>query len=130
MKGILDKYLNFIDIEIFQFIFMLLLWSIVWSGHYQMHSIKWISSKRCSLSYSILGSFQMLECYSYWFLNNGCVVLPWHFEFYILKCSKKIFTLQNVKFYILKCQGRTTQPLCIMMLANQYVVPNLVQLIT
>ena len=25
--------------------------------------------------------------------------------------SKKIFTLQNVKFYILKCQGRTTQPM-------------------
>ena len=25
--------------------------------------------------------------------------------------KQKFFTLQNVKFYILKCQGRTTQPL-------------------
>ena len=48
---------------------------------------------------------------------NGCVALPWHFEFYILKCKiflinfldelgnfkQKKFTLWNVKFfYILK----------------------------
>ena len=26
--------------------------------------------------------------------------------------KQKNFTLQNVKFYILKCQGRTTQPKC------------------
>ena len=27
--------------------------------------------------------------------------------------KQKKFTLQNVKFYILKCQGRTTQPISI-----------------
>ena len=53
-------------------------------------------------------------------LINGCVALPWHFEFYILKCKiflinflyelgnfkQKNFTLQHVKkFYILKCKN-------------------------
>ena len=47
------------------------------------------------------------------FINKGCVALPWHFKFYILKCKiflinfldeldnfkQKIFTLQNAIFF-------------------------------
>ena len=52
-------------------------------------------------------------------MDNGCVAVPWHFEFYISKCKnflidfldelgnfkQKKITLQNVNFfYILKQQ--------------------------